>query len=204
MFDSCDRGVQKEPSVRRPACSPERAPRCRSQQLLLVTLAARQFLTEHAVVEREDDALAVGRPDRKLGDSGAERQSCGPASPRQIEQPQVGLRRVLRIRARCDRPSAVRGKRHAAKAARFRGAAGHSALPVEPGELGIGVSGAVDQHVVGGGRERSRRHERSRRARPPAPDRPRAPAASHRTAAPSASLREGTTTVPGPESTAAA
>ncbi len=75
----------------------------------------------------------------------------GPASPRQIEQPQVGLRRVQRIRARCDRPSAVRGKRHAAKAARFRGPAGYRALPVEPGELGIGVSGAVHQNVVGGG-----------------------------------------------------
>ena len=41
------------------------------------------------------------------------------------------------------------------RAARIRDASRKSSLPVEPGELEIGVGGAVDQDVVGGGREES-------------------------------------------------
>ena len=61
------------------------------------------------------------------------------AAPRQVEQPQVGLRGVLRVGARRDRARAIRRKGGAAKSTRVRAAPARSALPIEPDDLGVGI-----------------------------------------------------------------
>ena len=101
-----------------------------------------------AVVDREHDALPVAVPEGKLDQAGVKRQSCGATASRQIEQPQVRLCPILRVRPRHDRACTIRGQSRAAKRTRFPGLT-RRALPIEPGELEVGVVDAVHQDVVG-------------------------------------------------------
>ena len=148
-----------------------------------VSLAACQFLMQRAVVDREHDALPVAVPEGKLDQAGVKRQSCGATASRQIEQPQVRLCPILRVRPRHDGACTIRGQSRAAKRTRFPGLT-RRALPIEPGELEVGVVDAVHQDVVG----RSRKETAVPKGAHPLRDGHRipgrAPAVSCQTAAP--------------------
>lgn len=95
----------------------------------------------------EDDALAVGRPERRRLVSGMKGEAGG-GSARKLEEPDV-VGPALEIHARYGNLPLVRGEPEVAMGSQRAHASHASPIPVEPGELGIAHAAApVSEHAV--------------------------------------------------------